>query len=163
MTKENKKESKVSPTEKLNLCNSAQLCNILSISTRAPLWNMAHKNVKDFSNKKEKYLFQFGCIYFMTSKQNMESKEQVERCLSSKFDTKMSKKKRKNTKDENTHAFTLLMFYDNRKSLIYKLLGVAVHFFSDEYVCIEYFFYRKKKIVSITQRIFKTLRMIIFQ
>ena len=36
------------------------------------------------------------------------------------------------------------MFYGNRKSLVYNVLGVFIYFILDKYVCIDYFFQQKE-------------------
>ena len=41
-------------------------------------------------------------------------------------------------KNENPRVISLLVFYDNRKPLIFKVLIICVYFFLDKYVCIDY-------------------------
>ena len=45
------------------------------------------------------------------------------------------------------------MFYDNSKSLIFKVLGVVVYCLLEKYVCVNYFFYKKNKTVYVTHNI----------
>ena len=45
------------------------------------------------------------------------------------------------------------MFSENRKSLIFEVLGVVVYFFIDKYVCIDYLFIqREEKLPSLYAR-----------
>ena len=45
---------------------------------------------------------------------------------------------RKTIKQDNTRVAALIMFYENTKSLIFKVLGVVVYFFLKKYVCVDY-------------------------
>ena len=73
------------------------------------------------------YQFKVGFIYYPNLKQNREFKEKVERCLYLQFFTKTSAKKRKTMKHYNTCVIDILMFYDNTRFLIIKVLGVVVY------------------------------------
>ena len=46
-------------------------------------------------------------------------------------------------KNDNIHVLALLMFYNNRKSLVYKLLAAVVYCILDNHVCIEYLCLKK--------------------
>ena len=41
-------------------------------------------------------------------------------------------------KHVSTRAIAMIKFYDNRKSLIFKVLGVVVYLSIEKYVCIDY-------------------------
>ena len=60
-------------------------------------------------------------------KQNKEIKDQFEICLSSQFDSKISIQMIKTLKRDNTRAIALILIYDNRMLLIFKVLGVIVY------------------------------------
>ena len=57
-------------------------------------------------------------------------------------------------KHENTHVLALLIFYDNMKPIIYKVLVVVVYWLLDKYVCIDYLFLHKYK-KSLSHRVFE--------
>ena len=48
-------------------------------------------------------------------------------------------------KNESTHVIPLLVLYDNRKSIIFKVLGVVVYFFLDKYFFIDHLCIQKGK------------------
>ena len=70
-------------------------------------------------------------------------KEQVERYLSSQFDFKNSINMRQTLKEDNTHVIDLIIFYNNRKSPIFKVLGVVVYLLLEKYVCVDYLYLQK--------------------
>ena len=39
-------------------------------------------------------------------------------------------------KHDSTRAIDLIMFYENKKSLIFKVPGVVVYWFNNKYVCV---------------------------
>ena len=41
-------------------------------------------------------------------------------------------------KHNSTYAIALIMLYENRKSLIFMVLGAVVYFFIDKYMCVDY-------------------------
>ena len=43
-------------------------------------------------------------------------------------------------KYDNTLVIDLIVFYDNIKSVIFKLLGVVIYLFLEKYVCVDYFY-----------------------
>ena len=67
------------------------------------------------------------------------SKEKIDKCLSNKFYGKKSARTRKTLKDGINHAIALIMLYENRKPLIFKVLGVVLYCFNGKYVCVNYF------------------------
>ena len=54
------------------------------------------------------------------------------------FDEKTSGSMRKKLKHDIDRSIALIMFYENRKSLIFKMLGVFVYWFIEKYVCVDY-------------------------
>ena len=46
-------------------------------------------------------------------------------------------------KNDNTHVIALLVFYDNRKLLIFKVLIVVVYLFIYIYVCVDFLCLKK--------------------
>ena len=74
--------------------------------------------MKGFPKKTEKYQFQVGCIYFLNLKQNRSSKEEVEIICASTFDFGTPQAKEKFMENDNTRVLVLIMFYENRKSIV---------------------------------------------
>ena len=100
------------------------ICNHLINGTYL---EMARKMVNDFSTKKEYYQSQVGCVSYLNIKQNKAPKEKLYQCLSSQFYSKMSIKMSKNLKHDNNSVIALILFYNKRKLLILKVLGVVVY------------------------------------
>ena len=94
--------------------------------------------MKNFSTDKEVYQFQVACVSYIYLKQNKAFKEQIDKCLSTKFDIKTSARMIKRLKHDCTHSIALIMFYENRTSFILKVLGVVVYCFNDQYVFVDY-------------------------
>ena len=70
--------------------------------------------------------------------QNKELKEKIDKYLSNQFYGKKPAHMRKTIKHESTCDIALIMFYENRKSLIFNVLGVVVYCFIEKYVCVDY-------------------------
>ena len=88
-------------------------------------------------------------------KQNSELKEQVERCLSYKFDTTESAKMGKTMKNYNTPFIDIIMFYNNIKSPLFKVLGIVVYFLLEKYFCIDYLCLQQLKKLYLSHRLFE--------
>ena len=58
-------------------------------------------------------------------------------------------------KNDNTRVIALLVFYDSRKLLIFKLLGVVVNLFLDKYFSIEYYCIQKEKKLYLSHKGFE--------
>ena len=58
-------------------------------------------------------------------------------------------------KQGNTRVISLIMFYDNRESPIFKVLGVVVYCFFDKYVCIDYLSLQRESKFSLPHRKFE--------
>ena len=84
--------------------------------------------------KKEVYLFQVACVSYLNLKQNKAFREKIDKCLSHQFDEKMTASMRKILKHNSTRSISLIIFYEKKKSLIFKVLGVTVYCFIDKYV-----------------------------
>ena len=54
------------------------------------------------------------------------NKEQVDKNYY-QFDSKMSEQMKKTLKQENTRTISFIMFYENTKSIIFKVLGIVVY------------------------------------
>ena len=59
--------------------------------------------------------------------QNKSFEEKIDNFLSNKFDGKTSAHMRKTHKHNITRSIAMIMFYENRKSLIFKVFGVVVY------------------------------------
>ena len=75
---------------------------------------------------------------YLNLSQNKSFKQKINKCMSQKFDGKTSAHMRKTLKYYNNCAISLIMSYNNRKSLIFKLLVVVAYLFIDKYVCVDY-------------------------
>ena len=58
----------------------------------------------------------------------------------------------KKLKQDNTCVIALIMLYENRKSLIFKLLGVVIYCFLEKYVGVEYLILLREIILFASQR-----------
>ena len=58
-------------------------------------------------------------------------------------------------KNENSRVPALLIFYENTRLLIYKLMGAVVYCILDHYVCIDYLCLQKEKKLSMSRTIFE--------
>ena len=90
MSGEKNQETNVSSSNKWKVFNTTPNSIIHNLSARAIIWQMAFKKVNNLSKKKEDYQFKFGCMSYLNLKQNKAFKEQVDKCLSSRFDSKTS-------------------------------------------------------------------------
>ena len=78
-------------------------------------------------NKNDVYYFKVSCVSYLNLKQNKALKEQIDQCLSHQFDEKTSASMREALQHNSDNAIDLIMFYENRKSIILKVLGVVVY------------------------------------
>ena len=67
-----------------------------------------------------------------------EFKDQVDKCLSTQFNITTSQQLKKKLKQENTHVLLYIMFYNNSKSLVFKVLDFVVYSFTDKYFYVDY-------------------------
>ena len=65
----------------------------------------------------------------------------------------MSTQMSKMMKSDNTRVLEVLMFYENRKSQIYKVFCVVVYFVLYKYVCTDYFCLPKNQ-MSFSHQVF---------
>ena len=71
------------------------------------------------------------------------------------FDALMSQQMRNVIKNDNTHVLAILMFYENRKFVVYKVLGVVIYCILEKYVCIDYLCLQKEKKLSLLHKGFE--------
>ena len=70
---------------------------------------------------------------------------------------------RKVTKNDNTHTLEIIMFYENSKSLVYKVFGVFIYCTLEKYVFIDYLCLQKEKKLFLLYRVFEdTFHMMSF-
>ena len=81
--------------------------------------------------------FKLHVCHILTLK-NKSFKEKIDNYLSTQFDSKTPSHMRKQLKQDIACAIALIMFYENRKSLIFKVLGVVVYLSIDKYVYVDY-------------------------
>ena len=62
---------------------------------------------------------------------------------------------RKTLKHDIARAIPLIVFYDNRKSLIFKVLGVVTYWFIEIYMSIDYLCLQRKLMLSLLHRRFE--------
>ena len=65
MSRDKIKKTNVSLSNKWQVSNTSPLFHILSLSTRANIWKMALKKVKNLSRNKEVYQFQVVCVSYL--------------------------------------------------------------------------------------------------
>ena len=138
MLREKIKETYVSSSNKWKVSNTMSLCHILRLSAGAPFWKEACKKVNNFSIRKVVYQFQVVGVSYLNLRQNNVFRDKIDNCLSQQLDVKMSQQIRRTLKQESTFIIALIMLYENRKSLILKVLGVVVCCFIEKYVCVDY-------------------------
>ena len=69
----------------------------------------------------------------------------------------------KKMKHDNTCVITLIVFYDNSKSLIFKVLVVVVYFFLYKYFCVDYLCLKNNKKCLLHTNGLNTLSVLSFQ
>ena len=47
---------------------------------------------------------------------------------------------------DNTHVIAPIMFYENRKAVLFKVFGSVTYFIIDKYVCLDYLCLRQKSL-----------------
>ena len=87
---------------------------------------MAFKHLNNVPKKTEKFQFKFECMSFTALKKTGHSISKLKTCASD-FDNGTSQAMRKVMKIYNTRVIKLLLFYDIRQSLVYKVLGVVMY------------------------------------
>ena len=127
MLREKIKETNVSSSSKWQVSNKMNLVHIISLSYRATLWQKEHNKVKNASTNKEVYQFQVSYVLYLKLKQNKAFIEKIYKCLYHKFDEKTPASMRKTLKYGSNRAIAQTMFYENRKSIILKVLGVVMY------------------------------------
>ena len=115
----------------MEFLSTMTLCHIIGLSACAPLWKIAHKNVKNLSTKKEGY---HACVSYLNLIQNKAFKDKIDRCMSHQFDEKISASLKKTLNQDNIHFIDLIVFYKNTKSLILNVLVVVVYCLIKKYV-----------------------------
>ena len=68
----------------------------------------------------------------------MSFKEQVEINLAKYFSVEKMMPVRKVLKIGNTRVLSLLMFYENRKEIIFKVFSSNIYCIMENYVCVDY-------------------------
>ena len=82
-------------------------------------------------------------------------KEKVDKYLSYQFYSKTSTETKISIKQDNDRFIALVMFYENRKLLLFKVLGFVIYFFLDRYVCVNYFCLQKEQKLSLAHKLFE--------
>ena len=77
---------------------------------------------------------------------NRQFREQVENNLEKSFSGTTMVPNKKVLKKENTCVISLLMFYENRKNMIFKVLISIVYCTMDNYVWVHYMCFPKTKL-----------------
>ena len=90
--------------------------------------------------KREKKIHQFQVGYMLNPELNINKafKEKVESNLAKSFSGTTMTLVRKVLKKGNNHVLSLLMFYENRKNMIFKVLSPIFYYIMDNYVCVDY-------------------------
>ena len=138
----------------MKVSNTIPLCWIINLSDCALLCKMSRKKVNNLSTKKEDYQFQVWCVSYLNFLKKA-FKEKVDNFLSSQIYSKTSQQMMEPLKQYNTRVIFLIVFYDKRKSLLFKVLGVVIHWLLDKYVCVEYFFLQRETKILSSHRLFE--------
>ena len=155
MLREKIKETNVSSSNKWKVSNIIPLFHIISLSDSSPLSKMSCKKVNNISMKKEVYKFKFICVSYINLIQNKALKEQIDKCMYQKIDGKISEHMRKTIKNDSTRETNLIMFHENSNSLIFKVLGVVVYLFIEEYAYVYYLCLQREAKLSLLHRGFE--------
>ena len=107
------------------------------------------------SIKKEVYQFQVACVLYLKLEQNKALKENIDTCLYNKFDEKTPASMRKTLRYGSNRAISQTMFYEKRKSIILKVLGVVIYCFIDRNVCVDYLCIKRESQLSSSYRGFE--------
>ena len=70
-------ETNVSSSNEYKVSNTMHLYQIISLSARAPLREMAHKNVNIFSTEKEMYQSQVACVSYLNFKKTRHPRRKL--------------------------------------------------------------------------------------
>ena len=87
------------------------------------------------------------CVIFELKKSKAFN-DQVNKCFPSKIYSKTSTQTRKTSKQDNIHVIDIIMFYENNELLIFKLLGIVVYWFLENYACVDYLCLKKDFFLS---------------
>ena len=131
MLRENNQTTNVSPNNRGKIYKSIPLCQILTISARVPLWEMARKKMDIFPQRREITNSKWVGVVFELKSENSFN-DQIDKCWYSKFYSKTSKQMRKTLKRDNTRVISIIIFYENRQLLIFKVFSVVVYWFLDK-------------------------------
>ena len=77
---------------------------------------------------------------------NKAFKEQVEKHLGTTLEKITMVPIIKVSKKDNTRVISLVMFYENRKSIIFKVLGSVVYCITENYICADYLYLHQYKV-----------------
>ena len=98
---------------------------------------------------------------------NLKTKQGIQlaswKIYASTFDALRQQEMRRVMKNNNTCVLVIIMLYESRKYLVFKVLSVIIYCISDNNIYIDYFFYKKKRNLQWRTRDLKTLCMMIFQ
>ena len=98
---------------------------------------------------------QVACVSYTNLKQNKAFSDKTDKCLSTQFDGETSSYMKKTVKRDSTRDISMIMFYNNRQSLIFKVLGVSVYWFLGKCVCVNYFCLQREVKFSLLHRWFE--------
>ena len=62
-------------------------------------------------------------------------------------------------KHDNTRIISMIVFYDNRKSPIFKILGIVVYFLLEKYVCVDYLCLQEQQNFLCNTKYLKRIRL----
>ena len=124
--------------------------HILNLSECIPLWQLVRNKANGFSTKKEVYQSQVSCVSYLNLKRTMHTRKKlISVCPQNLMLERQNKWGKNETKNEC--IVSLIMFYNNSKSLIFKVLVVYVYFYIEQKCVCELFDSSKRtKIVFIT-------------
>ena len=127
MIKRKHQDVKVMSTKQFKSCESVSLKNILSVNALVPILHMLWRIVKHIFKNKMLTKFQVGYFLLPSWKQKQGFQITSGKLLRRIFWLSNVTGYEKVMKTNHNCALALLMFYENRKQIVYKLLGVVLY------------------------------------
>ena len=124
--------------KKWELPQSIPLRYLLSVYHRLHLSNMENKTAMNEKGEKTIYQFQVGFMLNPVLNIKKAFKEKSEINMEKYFSGTTMTPVRKVLKKRNTRVISLLMFNENIKNMIFKVLSPIVYCIMENYVCVDY-------------------------
>ena len=128
---------------------------MLSTNHCLPPWNMKNKTAMN-----ERYFFiKFQVGYMLNSVLKIKKafREQVESNMALTFSYKTMTPIRKVLRKENTCVISLLIFYENRKNMIFKVLSSVIYCIIANYECDDYLCFTQTTVITLKILVSRTV------